>query len=132
MRFDNYTLPVTLLFDKEIIKEKLFAVLNVIYAPTLQPAHFGPTVNDVSVIAAASYAVIPKLFFGGEIRHENIIQGGVVEHAFFLGPTAFYQVAPKFSAKVAWAIQAPDLGAKSLDLVGFERHQVELQFVYGF
>ena len=68
----------------------------------------------------------------GEIRHENIIQGGVVEHAFFLGPTAFYQVAPKFSAKVAWAIQAPDLGAKSLDLVGFERHQAELQFVYGF
>ncbi len=131
-RFDNYTLPITLLFDKEIIKDKLFAAFNVIYSPTLQPAYIGPMVNDISVIAAATYAFTPKVFLGGEIRHENIIQGGVVEHALFLGPTAFYRVAPNANVKVAWAIQVPDPGARSLDLNSFERHQVELQFAFSF
>ncbi len=128
----NTTLPVTVLFDREVVRSKLYVAFNVVYAPTLQPRSFGPQANDVSLIAAATYAVSPKLFLGAEVRHETLIQGGLVEHALFLGPSLYYDVAPHFSAKVAWAIQASDFGARSLDLDGFERHQVELQLVYGF
>ncbi len=131
-RFTSYTLPVSLLFDKGFLNQKLFVGVNVIYAPTLQPAFFGPQINDVSFIAAATYAVSAKAFLGAEIRHENLVQGGVSEHALFLGPSLFYGFASNFNVKVAWAIQVPDAGARSLDVNGFQRHQVELQFAYGF
>ena len=56
-RFTSYTLPVSLLFDKGFLDQKLFVGVNVVYAPTLQPAFFGAPINDVSFFAAAAYAV---------------------------------------------------------------------------
>ena len=128
-------LPVTLLYDAALIPSKLLAAVNVAYTPTFFPAAAGGAGHndDVAVFADLAYGATPKLFLGGEVRHETLFQAGTpVAHALFLGPSLFYNLAPAFDVKVAWAIQVPDVAARSLDLGTFERHQVELQVVYGF
>ena len=134
-RQGNTALPVSLLSDVSLIPSKLLAALNVVYVPSFFGAVAGgPGHNeDVVVLADLAYGVTPKLFLAGEVRHETLIQAGSpTAHALFLGPSVFYNVAPAFDVKVAWAIQVPDAGARSLDLDAFTRHQVELQLVYGF
>ena len=128
-------LPLTLLYDAALIPSKLLVAVNVAYTPAFFPAVAGgPSHNDdVAVFADLAYAATPKLFFGAEVRHDILLQAGTpTAHALFLGPSVFYNLAPAIDVKVAWAIQVPDVAARSLDLGTFERHQVELQLVYGF
>ena len=131
----NYALPVTLLFDKAVIPEKLFFGVNLIYTPSFFPVPGGGREHDdeFSAIAALTYAVLPKVFLGVEARHENLIQNGVFDsHALFVGPSLFYQITPEANIKVAYAAQIPDVSAHTLDLDAYQRHQIELQFAYGF
>ncbi len=133
-RQGNTALPLTLLADVALIPSKLLAAFNVAYIPSFFQAVGGPARNDdVVVLADLAYGVTSKLFLAGEVRHEDLVQAGSpTAHALFLGPSAFYNLAPAFDVKVAWAIQVPDVAARGLDLGTFSRHQVELQFVYGF
>ena len=134
-RQSTTALPLTLLYDVALIPSKLLAAVNVAYTPAFFPAVAGVAghSDDVAVFADLTYAATPKLFFGGELRHEILVQAGLpTAHALFLGPSAFYNLAPAFDVKVAWAIQVPDVGSRGLDVSTFERHQVEVQLVYGF
>ncbi len=134
-RTDNTTLPLALLYDVALIPSKLFAAVNVAYAPSFFPSIAGSASHndDVAAFVDLAYAATPKLFLGGELRHENLYQPGVpAAHALFLGPSARYKLSPALDIKVAWAIQVPDVAARGLDLTIFERHQVELLLVYGF
>ncbi len=132
----NYTaLPLTVLYNAALVPSKLLAAVNLVYTPAFFPAAPGGAGHndDVAVLADLAYAVTPKVFLGGELRHDTLFQAGLpTAHALFLGPSVFYQLTPAFDVKVAWAIQVPDVAARSLDLGIFERHQVELQFAYGF
>ncbi len=128
-------LPLTLLYDVALVPSKLLAAVNVVYTPSFFPAVAGgPGHNDdLAILGDLAYAATSKLFFGGEVRHENLFQAGTPSaHALFLGPSVFYNLAPAFDVKVAWAVQVPDVATRSLDLGTFARHQVELQLVYGF
>ena len=134
-RQSTTALPLTLLYDAALIPSKLLAAVNVAYTPAFFPAVAGIAghTDDVAVFADLTYAATPKLFFAGELRHEILVQAGLpTAHALFLGPSVFYNVASGFDVKVAWAIQVPDVGSRGLDVTTFERHQVELQLVYGF
>ena len=134
-RQGNTALPLTLLYNVALVPSKLLAAVNVAYTPSFFPAIPGSAghSDDIAVFADLTYAVTPKLFFGGELRHETLFQAGApTAHALFLGPNVFYNLAPAFDVKVAWSIQVPDVAARILDLGTFERHQVELQLVYGF
>jgi hypothetical protein len=125
---------VTLLVDKEVIPEKFFAVLNLVYQPSfLRPNGRSEHDDSFVFIAGGSYAILPSVLVGAEIRHENLAQNGNLNaHALFVGPQLYLQLSNKFSAKLAWAAQIPDLAARSLDLTNYQRHQVELQFAYTF
>ncbi|WP_020175258.1 hypothetical protein [Methyloferula stellata] len=133
-RSGNYAVPVTLLIDKEVIPNKLFAALNLIYTPSFLRVNGARGHDDsFAVIAAGSYAIAPNIFVGAEIRHENLAENGSLDaHALFVGPSLFYRLSGDFTVKVAWAAQIPDIGATRLDLSIYERHQVELQFAYTF
>ena len=73
----EYAFPVTLLVDKEVIPEKLFTVLNLIYQPSVLRLNSKWQHDDsLIVIAGGSYAISPNLFFGAEVRHENFAQNG--------------------------------------------------------
>ena len=129
----NYAIPATLLLDKEAIPDKLFFVANLIYTPSfLRVDNWRAHDDAFTMIAGGSYALGSRLFAGAEIRHENLAQNGAfIAHALFVGPTLFYRFSPVFTAKVAWAAQIPNAGSR-LDLVSYERHQVELQIAYNF
>ncbi|MGP8191485.1 MAG: hypothetical protein ACLQLT_02470 [Methylovirgula sp.] len=133
-RSENYSVPVTLLVDKEVVPNKFFAALNLIYAPSFLHVNGGWEHDDsFMVIAAGTYAIAPNIFLGAEVRHENFAQNGYLDaHALFIGPSLFYRFSANLTAKVAWAAQIPDIGATTLDLGTYERHQVELQFAYTF
>jgi hypothetical protein len=131
---ENYAFPVILLVDKEAIPEKLFTVLNLIYQPSVLRLNSKWQHDDsLIVIAGGSYAISPNLLFGAEVRHENFAQNGNLNaHALFAGPQLFVRVAKDFTAKIAWAAQIPDVAAHRLDLMNYQRHQVELQLAYIF
>jgi hypothetical protein len=131
---ENYSLPVSLLVDKEIIPEKFFTTVNFVYAPSSLRVSGGWEHEDAfTLIAAGAYAIAPNTFFGAEIRHENLaVNGNLDAHALFVGPSLFYSLSKDLSVKVAWAAQIPDIGATTLDLRTYERHQFELLIVYGF
>ena len=133
-RTNNYAFPVALLFDKALIPDTFYAAVNLVYTPAFFAIPGGTERdNGLTAIAAATYAVSKTIFLGAEIRHETLVQNTApTAHALFVGPTLFYRFSPVFTGKVAYAAQVNDVGARSLDLDVFERHQVELQFVYGF
>ena len=73
------------------------------------------------------------MIFGGEIRHENLAHNGALTaHALFIGPQLYVRPVDNFSFKIAWAMQIPDVAAHNVDVVNFERSQVELQLVTHF
>ena len=130
----NYSLPVTLLFNAALIPGKFYAAVNLAYTPSFFPIASGTEHDDgLTAIASATYAIGPKIFLGGEIRHETLVQSTAsTAHALFLGPTLFYRASPVFTAKVAFEPQVADLGAHTLNLSTYQRYQVELQFAYNF
>jgi hypothetical protein len=130
----NYAFPATLLVDKELIPDKLYAVANFIYTPSfLRVNTYRGHEDSFSAIIGASYALGEHVFIGGEVRHENVAEDGeFIGHALFLGPNLFYRFSPKFTAKVAWAIQIPDAGSSRLDLTSYQKHLVELQIAYNY
>jgi hypothetical protein len=130
----NYSIPVTLLVDKEVIPNTFFVDLNLIYGPSFLRVNSGSEHDDsFTVITAASYAIAPNIFLAAEIRHENFAQNGSLDaHALFIGPSLYYRFSQNLTAKVAWAAQIPDITAMTLDLRTYERNQFELQFAYNF
>jgi hypothetical protein len=130
----NYAIPATLLIDKEVISDKFFVATNLIYTPSFLRVNGMRGHDDAfTVITAGTYALGSKIFAGAELRYEDLAQNGTfIAHALFIGPNLFYRFSPTFTAKVAWAIQVPDVGSNALDLTSYERHQVELQIAYNF
>lgn len=133
-RSGNFAVPVTLLLDTELIPAKAFGVLNLIYEPSFLCPGFIPEHDDsFAVVAGASYAILPDILIGAEIRHETLAQNGNVNaHALFVGPQLFLRFSENFAAKIAWAAQIPGVGSHSLDLANYPRDQVEVLFALGF
>ena len=130
----NYAFPVTLLADSEVIPDKFFTVLNLLYqASLLRPNGRFEHDDSFTVIAGGSYAISPSVLVGGEVRHENLAQNGTLNaHALYVGPQLFVALGVDLNVKVAWAAQIPDFAAHTLDVTNYQRHQVELQFAYTF
>ena len=123
------------IIDKEIVPDRFFTVLNLIYAPSLQRLSSIGWVHDDTfiIIAGGSYAISPRLLFGAEVRHENLAHNGfLIAHALFVGPHLSMRPVENLSVKIAWAMQIPDVAAHRADLVNFERSQVLLQLVTHF
>lgn len=131
---ESYGFTAALLLDRELVPERLFGVVNLIYSPSLQRLSSGWRHYDGFVaIAGASYAVAPHVFFGAEIRHENLtLDGALAGHALFVGPQLYVKPVENLDVKIAWAAQIPDLAASTLDLINFERNQLLLQIAYTY
>ncbi len=130
----NYAVPVTLLLDKDIVPDKFFTAVNLIYTPSFLRVNGARGHDDaLTAIVAGTYAITPNIFAGAEIRHENLAENGTFgAHALYVGPSLFYRVSERLIIKAAWAAQIPDFGSSKLDLNAYERHQVELDIAYHF
>ena len=131
-----------LLADRELIPDRLIAAVNVGIA--LSSVRMNATDerlagSGVEVAGALAYRVQPGLFLGGEIRYARTYEGLTLDRlagqAAYLGPTAYVTLSPQAWASFTWSFQIAGRAVGepgSLDLSGFDRHQMRLRVGYSF
>ena len=138
----NLETEFRLAFDREFIPNYAVAALNLIYKPEWTRSVATGAAEQESTIGAAlgaMWQIQPSILVGGEARYVRKYEGIGLEEfsgqAFFIGPTAYFQLSPRSRLTAAWSIQAwgrPAGSSAALDLVNFERHQARLVFGVNF
>jgi hypothetical protein len=138
---NGYGGTLTVAIDKELISNRLFGALNLLYdAETshLIAADIWQHDSRIGISAALSAQVRPGLFLGGEVRYLRAFNGLGLDtfagKAAFAGPTMYYQISKGFAVSAAWNFQVSGQVAlgESLDLTRFERQQALVRFNYMF
>jgi hypothetical protein len=118
------------------------AAINLIYQPEWT-RFVGTGAAEQEATVGAAFALMakvrPGIFLGGEARYFRKYEGiGLDEfsgQAFFVGPTAYFQLSERSRLTASWSMQAwgrPAGSNAALDLVNFERHQARLVFGVNF
>jgi hypothetical protein len=138
----NYGTEFALAFDRELVPNVAVAALNLIYQPEWTRFLGTGAAEQESTIGIAlgmMARVSPGFFLGGEARYLRKYEGiGLNEQAgqaFFVGPTAYFQLSERSRLTASWSVQAwgrPAGSNAALDLVNFERHQARLVFGVNF
>lgn len=135
----SYGGTLTLAADKELIRDRLFGTVNLLYDS--QATRFpGQRIDDsrIGLSAALSTRVAPTLFLGGEIRYLRAYDGLGLDsfsgQALFAGPTFYLRIAKGMALSGAWNMQIAGHTASggSLDLTHFERQQAKVRFNVNF
>jgi hypothetical protein len=141
-RAQNYGTELTLALERDLIPGLAVATFNLGYQP--EWTHFAgvPTAQQDSTLAVAfgiMAQVRPDFLLGGEARYFRKYEGvGLDElagEAFFVGPTAYFQLSERARLTATWSIQAwgrPAGMSATLDLVNFERQQARVVFGINF
>ena len=132
----------TLAADRELIKDRLFGAINLIYEPEWVRVSATGAVERESTIGASlalMAQVMPSVFVGGEVRYLRAYEGVALNRfageALFAGPSVVVNVNDKLALVAAWSTQVagrPADTAAALDLENFERHRLKLKAVVGF
>lgn len=132
----------SLIADTEVIPNRLYAALNVGYAPEIAKADAEPSWQRASSVAATgalAYRVLPRVTLGGELEYYRDFDGLLFRtfagHALFAGPTLHVQINAKSMLAAAFSTQAAGQAAgerRALDLENFERYHAKLRFEYEF
>jgi hypothetical protein len=138
----NFETVFRLAFDREVISNQVLVALNLIYQPEWTRVLATGGAEQEATIGAALGAMVrirPDILVGGEARYLRRYEGIGLEEfsgqAFFVGPTAYFQLSPRSRLTAAWSVQAwgrPAGSRAALDLVNFERHQARLVFGVNF
>ena len=138
----NFETEFRLAFDRELISNHVLVALNLIYQPEWTRVLATGGAEQEATIGAALGAMVrirPDILVGGEARYLRRYEGIGLEEfsgqAFFVGPTAYFQLSPRSRLTAAWSVQAwgrPAGSRAALDLVNFERHQARLVFGVNF
>jgi hypothetical protein len=138
----NFGGDLSLAIDKELIENRLFAAVNVLYDPEWSYLFASGTAQQQSTLtvsAAVTAQVEEGIFFGLETHYVRAYDGiglnAFAGDAWFVGPTTYLRLSKNFAASAAWSIQASG-GAVDLpgatNLRDFERNQIRLRFEYTF
>ena len=138
----NFETEFRLALERDLIPNYAVAAINLIYKPEwTRVLATGAAEQDSTIGAAlgAMWRIQPNILVGGEARYLRRYEGIGLEEfagqAFFVGPTAYFQLSPRSRLTAAWSIQAWGRAAGStaaLDLVNFEHHQARLVFGVNF
>jgi hypothetical protein len=138
----NYGTELTLVLERDLIPNLAVATLNLSYQPDW--THFAgvPTAEQDATLMAAFGVMAqmrPGLLLGAEARYfrkyDGITLNGLTGEAFFIGPTAYFQLSERARLTATWSVQAwgrPAGSSATLDLVDFERQQARLVFGLSF
>ena len=131
-----------LAFERELIPNYALLALNLIYQPEwtrILSTGAAEQESAFGVAVGAMWRISPNILMGGEARYVRRYDGigfdDVSGQAFFVGPTAYFQLSPRSRLTAAWSVQAwgrPAGSTAALDLVNFERHQARLVFGVNF
>jgi hypothetical protein len=134
---DHYALEVRLIADLELVKDRVFTAVNLLYEPErVRPR--GETWEKESLFGASAAIMArfaPAFFAGAEVQYFRKYEGYFFEtfagHALYAGPALHFHLGERCSLSLGWAIQVTGKAVgdpRSLDLVNFERQRGTLKF----
>jgi hypothetical protein len=137
-----YASEFRIVADTELITNRLFAALNLIYAPEVaKPADTGmwERSSSVGVGAGLTYRVTPTFAMGVAAEYDRAYDGLSLQtfdgHAFFAGPTMQINLSRKMLLAAAFMAQVAGHAAddpRPLDLTNFEKYRANLKFEVEF
>ena len=141
-RTQSYASEFKIVADTELIANRLFAAVNLIYEPEVaKPAHSGmwERSSSVGLSAGLAYRVTPTFALGVGAEYDRAYEGlpfkAFEGHALFVGPNLQINITRKvllaaaFMAQVAGhAVDDP----RSLDLANFSRYRSNLKLEFEF
>lgn len=137
MHIQQYGAEFAALFDRELVKDRLFAAFNVWYGTggTREiVTNLWRHDSEMQLQAAISYAVQPELVLGLGVRYARAYDGGALDRfvgdAVFAGPTFSYTISKEVGISGTWQMQVAGSAVgdnRSLNLEQFERHQALLR-----
>jgi hypothetical protein len=138
----NLGAEFSIAMDKELVQNRLFAAVNVVYEPEWTytfSSNMHQQQSTFTVSAAVTAQVREGIFFGVESHYvrgyDGIGLNSFAGDAWFVGPTAYLRLAENFAVSAAWSIQASGgaVGVPgALNLRDFEQHQARLRLEYTF
>ena len=139
---EQFGLELAALFDKELVKDRVFAAFNVFYEPSWTRVTATATSDQDATFAfggAVTTQIMPGIFVGGELVYMRAYESAGFDkfagHALFFGPTAYLALSKRANLTIAWNTQIAGKAVgdpNSLDLVNFERNQVRVRFGMSF
>lgn len=141
-KVQNFGTELIVALERDLIPGVAVATLNLGYQPDWTHVAGAPTGQQESALAVALGVMAqlrPGFLLGGEARYFRKYEGiGLDElagEAFFIGPTAYFQLSKTARLTASWSIQAwgrPAGASTALDLINFERQQARLVFGVNF
>jgi hypothetical protein len=123
-----------LIFDTELVKNRIFAAFNVLYEAERSRERGSAEWEEESKLGfaiAGAGRFSPIGFVGAELRYLRAYEGltlrKFVGDALYAGPTLFLQISRDTAFSAAWNVQVSgrEIGNSSkLNLRDFERHQL--------
>src|SRR6266700_43847 len=140
-RVRNFEFETTVNADLELVKNRLFAGINLLYEPEVTQTTMGDTQRAATCggSAALSLRVASNVVVGGEVwylRHYDAANlTGFTGDAVMLGPSLYIAFTPKMFMTAAWNTQVwgREVGNPvSLNLSEFQRNRARLKFAWEF
>jgi hypothetical protein len=141
-RADDFGARFLITADKELIENRLFAAVNLVYEPDAERSGITgawQSQSDFETSAALSVQLRPGFLIGAEARYLSAYDGlglnSFAGHALFAGPTLYWKISKLYWMSAAWSVQVAGHAANDtnpLDLTNFERQQAVLRFGYNF
>jgi len=137
----NYGLETKLEADVELIKNRLFWGINLLYEPETTRANLGQWQNESTfgISSALAFQIVPNVVVGADLWYLRHYDGAAFNSftgdAVYLGPTFYWKIAPKVLMSAAWETQIAghEPGVSStLDLADFSRQRARLLLEFEF
>ena len=141
-RVEKNALELTLAADKELIKDRLFAALNLFYESEwvrLKSSGEMERESTAGIALAGMTPIASSVFVGGEARYLRKYEGAALNtfagEALYLGPIIYVSMNHSLALVAAYSTQVagrPAGGSVGLDLDHFERHVAKFKAVFHF
>ena len=138
----NYGSEFSLAVDKELIENRVFGALNLLYDPEVTRSSLTGIwqhESKLGLTAAVTNQLRPGTFMGVEMRYLRAYDGiglnALAGEGLFVGPTFYVSLTKQFTVSGSWTVQVAGHAAEipgALDLKNFERHQAKLRLMYNF
>jgi hypothetical protein len=139
---ENYGGELSVAIDKELVRNRVFGALNLVYDPeTTWSGITGQWERDstLTFAAAVTTQVLSGVFVGAEARYLRKYDGIGLDtflgRALFVGPSAYLRLSKALAISGAWGLQVAgraDGVPGALDLTNFTRQQATLRLEYNF
>jgi len=128
--------------DTELIANRLYAAVNLIYEPEVVKPHdadMWERSSSAGISAALAYRITPTFAMGVGAEYDRAYDGLALKtftgHALFVGPTLQINFTPKILLAAAFAAQVAGHAVgdpRALDLTNFERYRSNLKLEFEF